>query len=316
MTPVSIIICTKNRSESLRQTLVALANLAVPSDLTAELILIDNGSTDATAEVVAKANCGKVSVKYFLEPHGGKCNGLNRALKESKGEVLLITDDDIRPCVDWLEGMCRPILEGSADAVAGGVTIAPYLERPWLRGDLRGWVGCSDKAVDVNVPGHAVGANISFSRKVLTKVPWFDPETGPGALGFYDDAIFWRQIVAAGYRIVGRPSVIVEHHFDQSRLNRKGFLAIAKRLGNSLAYVTYHWEQTPIRFLLLKQMYYRGLLALWRLLVIAPSGDRETPRNREIQLEFAIALVSQYARERRLPRKYERHGLIKLVGVQ
>ena len=45
---------------------------------------------------------------------------------------------------------------GPTDAVAGGVKIAPHLERPWLQGELRGWVGATGGPVDVCTPGHEV----------------------------------------------------------------------------------------------------------------------------------------------------------------
>jgi glycosyltransferase involved in cell wall biosynthesis len=49
---ISIIICTRNRGNDLRWTLETIGELDVPSDLPAEVLVVDNGSTDRTHEVV------------------------------------------------------------------------------------------------------------------------------------------------------------------------------------------------------------------------------------------------------------------------
>jgi hypothetical protein len=64
-------------------------------------------------------------------------------LAEVKGDIFLFTDDDVRPTENWVEGMCRPIVEGKAHAVAGGVVLAPELERPWMTLMHRAWLAAS-----------------------------------------------------------------------------------------------------------------------------------------------------------------------------
>ena len=46
---------------------------------------------------------------------------------------MLWTDDDVRPGRNWIEAMCRPILDGQADALAGRIVLPAYLQRPWLQ---------------------------------------------------------------------------------------------------------------------------------------------------------------------------------------
>src|SRR5258708_3514138 len=131
MPQASIIICTCNRAESLKETLASMTSLAVPADLSVELVVVDNGSTDHTKNVVAHCAIPDISVRYVLESRRGQCFARNRGISETTGEVIIFTDDDVRPAHNWIEGMCRPILTGLADAVAGGVHIAPHLQRPW-----------------------------------------------------------------------------------------------------------------------------------------------------------------------------------------
>jgi hypothetical protein len=75
----------------------------------------------------------------------------------------------------------------------------------------------------VKNPGAMIGVNAAFSKAVLEKVPAFDTELGPGALGFSDDVLLSWQIKQAGYTIASAEN-FVEHHFDASRLTRSSLL--------------------------------------------------------------------------------------------
>lgn len=141
---VSIIVCTCNRAKALRQTLVSFAELDTPPRIPKELIVVDNALTDDTAEVVASCNLTAIQVRYVHEPRRGKGYAYNRGTAEAQGEVLLFTDDDMRVPANWIAGMCEPVLSGQADAVAGGVKIAPHLERPWMTPGHKAWFAASD----------------------------------------------------------------------------------------------------------------------------------------------------------------------------
>ena len=128
MPTVSIIICTWNNTASLRATIEAVGRVSVPADLPAELVVVDNASTDDTPRVIESARLTNMPVRRLLERERGKCRALNRALRETAGDILLFTDEDVRPPANWIEGMCRPISQGRADVVAGGVVFPAEYE--------------------------------------------------------------------------------------------------------------------------------------------------------------------------------------------
>src|SRR5579859_6483645 len=123
MTSVSIIICTRNRVDSLKPTLESLGQLDIPSHYSAELIVVDNGSTDGTAHLVQTLRLTNLPLRYINERRRGKSNCLNTALAEAHGEIILWTDDDVRAPRDWLAGMCQLIEKGEADVTAGEVAL-------------------------------------------------------------------------------------------------------------------------------------------------------------------------------------------------
>jgi len=305
---ISIIICTRNHAESLKQTLLAIAACAVPADLAGEVLVVDNGSTDETRDVVLEAQLSKLSLLYIEEPIPGQCHARNRGLDHATGRVILYTDDDVRPPLDWIEGMCRPILSGEADAVAGGVQIAAHLEREWLKGPLRGYVASTDM-LDPLQPSRMVGANMAFSRSVLDKVSGFDEALGPGALGFEDETLFSHQLLSAGYRLVNRLDVEVEHHFDSSRLTRASMLQIARRAGASYAYVAYHWKHDLIARPL--NQWIKAALGLisWRGRHWSAWFRKPGITWQEWEFVSGLSFYAQVMVEARRPRRYDRQGL-------
>lgn len=306
---VSILIATRNRAPFLQETLAAIRPAIVPAGMEAELLVIDNVSTDATAEVVKSARLDHIALRYLRENRPGKCHAINRGLRESDGDMILFIDDDVRPPSDWIGRMCQTLIEHGPCAVAGGVKLAPHLERSWMTGLHRSWLANTDW-LDHRKPRGMVGANMGFSREVLRRVPAFDTELGPGALGFGDEQLFASQLLEAGYRIIGRPDVCVEHHFEPQRLLRGAWLSAARKRGRAQAYRGHHWEHWSSRLTSLRHLAVQTRLFFWRHLQLRPppaEGCSET----ELKLEYGCSLLRAHATERRRPRNYAYHGLIK-----
>ena len=308
----SIIIVTRNRAVDLAETLEAMRVAHVPDGMKVELVVIDNGSTDNTRDVVGTSDCGEIEVRYFVEQKPGKCRGLNLGLAESGGDILLFTDDDVRPSVDWIAGMCEPIIDGRGDAVSGGVHLAPHLVRPWMTPVHRSWLADTGW-LERDAPQSMVGANMAFSRKVLEKVPGFDPELGPGASGFGDDALLASQFVEAGYKIYDALDVSIDHHFEPTRLERDCWLGAAEKRGVSHAYRGHHWEHWGCRFGQLKVLRAKAKLAAWRSRNSSLMSEEEGCSCEELDLVFDLALVRGHLKESRRKRNYERHGLVKIA---
>lgn len=312
MPTVSIIICTCNRQDHLRETLRALEQLVVPEDITAEVLVVDNGSTDQTEQVVRSAAMPHIPVRYLWEERRGKGYAYNAGMAAAAGDVLLFTDDDVRPPRFWIDGMCRRILRGEADAVAGGVKVPQPLRRRWLLEGFPCYVACTEKMTPESME-ILIGANMAFSRRVLEKVPAFDTELGPGALGFRDETLFAHQLVRAGYYIAPALDVAVEHHFDMSRLGAHNCIDIARKMGCSAAYVTYHWEHGGLWRWPWRSAARTTLALVYRRLFRAAEWKcEEAPPYWALELISAWAFVRQYMRERKRPRNYDRLGLVKL----
>ncbi len=307
---VSVLICTRNRADALRQTLLALAGLCVPDQMPCELIVVDNASTDDTAQVAQRCVLPNMAVRYVYEAQAGQSRARNTGLAAAQGRVLLFTDDDVRPPADWIAGMCGPILRGEADAVAGSVRFAPHLVKEWMTPAHRVRLAETGVSKPFYSPDRMTGANMAFGKHVLARVPAFDTELGPGALGFMDDTLFSRQLLAAGYRMAAAYDVPVEHHFDASRLSYASLLKMAQGHEHSNAYVAWHWEHQEYKAVHVRLLVRRLKLALLRLTRLRERQGEAPPPWEENHLGVTT-FFRQYLIERRRPRNYEKHGLVK-----
>jgi len=305
---VSIVICTRNRAESLKLTLQSIAACETTADLPVEVLVVDNGSTDHTPRVVVETKLPNICLRYFRQSVGAKTAACNRALREADGDIFLFTDDDVRLPTRWIDGMCRPIADNQADAIAGGVVFPHDLD---IRAKInRSWLAATEE-IEPQKPQRFVGANMAFSRSVLSRVPEFDNELGPGALGFGEETLFCMQLIRAGFRVQSRFDVAAEHHFDPSRLTRRGMIDMAKKMGRSEAYISYHWRHVEFSWPLSHEL--AKLRVLWggRLREFSRCYlARETPFW-ELERIQAAAFRNQYRREQRRPRLYDKLGLIK-----
>jgi glucosyl-dolichyl phosphate glucuronosyltransferase len=307
MTSVSIIICTRNRADSLKLTLESLGQLDIPNNYSAELLVVDNDSTDGTAQLVQALHLTNLPPRYINERRRGKSNCLNTALAEARGEIILWTDDDVRAPKDWIKGMCELIEKGEADVAAGEVALAPDLERDWMTPFHRGWLADTRGLPKERLP---FGVNMAFHRRVLKAVPSLDTDLGPGALGSGEEILFALQLKEAGFRIVAVPPVI-EHHFQASRLLYSAWKKRAWVEGRIEAYYCYHWLHGSVPFASLRAQLKRLQLTWFRLSHGHITEDQEGCAVEEAYLIKYLEFFRGYANEAKKPRHYELKGLIR-----
>lgn len=306
MKTATIIICTCNRAEHLRETLKSIARLEVPESLSVNLVIVDNASKDHTAAVVRAYASETIPMMYLYEPRRGKAHACNRAMAASEGELLLWTDDDVRVPRDWVAQMTAPLLAGRAEGVSGRVRMALHLERKWMR--RTHYFRLADNRFRSGEDLSMVGANMAFVRTVLQRVPQFEPELGPGASGQRDDTLFSQQMLVAGYRI-RHSECEVEHHFEESRLLRRAWLRHGEASGESSALLCFHWEHRTVRGALYFKLLWRAALGLYRAAHPRGSLEQEGCSRFEIRIAEQIAFYSGYLKYGTAQRKYARHGL-------
>jgi len=135
---ITAIICTRNRAEQLRRTLESAVAIDIPDGITWELLLVDNGSSDHTPEVV-RSFAAKLPIRHVTEPKAGLSNARNRGVSEARGSHVCWTDDDVLIDSQWLAAYADAFARHPEAAYFGG-PIELLLEGPtpsWLVKDRK-----------------------------------------------------------------------------------------------------------------------------------------------------------------------------------
>jgi GT2 family glycosyltransferase len=307
MASISIIVATSGRPEALGETLRSLSAVRCPDGWRVELILVENVTQGGAEKLLGSLSFGAFAeVRYLFEPVRGKSRAINHALGQARGEVLLFSDDDVRFPVDWVEMMCEPIFAGRADAVAGGVKLAPHLLRPWMNHTHRAWLASTADYLSPDNPSELCGANMAVRRGVFEQVGGLDEELGPGITGGGEESLFTWQIKRAGCKIEGALQVEVEHHPDPVRLQYGSWVRAARMRGETRAYHAHHWFHKRLGLVRLRMLFMQTKLVLRRLLTARPKETDEGMRPWEMSYLEDIAKYGRYLTERRRPAKYAR----------
>lgn len=124
---ITVIICTRDRASSLRRVLESLVVAAQRMPREWELLVVDNGSSDATPDVIASF-ADRLPVRRVAEPVAGLSNARNAGVVESRGEYIVWTDDDVLVDPDWLRAWTAGIEARPYCAVFGGRAVPVYEE--------------------------------------------------------------------------------------------------------------------------------------------------------------------------------------------
>lgn len=223
----TVIVCTYNRADSLRDTLAALQAQEVAPDRQWEIIVVDNNSSDHTRYVVEEVRVSCKRIVYAFEAVQGLSHARNHGIARADGNVILFTDDDVLPEPDWLESTLTGLSKFRADACGG--YIAPIWETApprWLTERFYGFLAIrNDRADDFLVkPGDTppFGANMAFRKAVFDKVGLFDGNRGRKGetLASGEDGEMFQRILAAGLVVAFLGSARVHHKIESFRLTK------------------------------------------------------------------------------------------------
>jgi glycosyltransferase involved in cell wall biosynthesis len=207
------------------------------------LLVIDNGSTDATAAILGQY-ATRLPLHTLHQPQRGKNRALNLALDHlqpsmSADDLLIFTDDDALPAADWLQ-QWEAVAAAQPDyAVFGGAIVADWAAPPpdWLLrlvplGLTYGLTAADLRAGPV-YPGLVWGANMAMRGAVPLSGQRFDVAVGPGdgdyAMG--SETEFARRVALAGQRSWHSPAPQVAHLLRAHQLTLPYVLQKARRFG-------------------------------------------------------------------------------------
>lgn len=221
---VSIVVGVRNMKNTIECCIESLVECDYPDK---EVIVVDDGSTDGTRDVISR-----YPVRLVSTPPLGISNARNTGFKEAKGDVVAFTDGDCIVTKDWLKKLVQHFDDKDV-AVVGGRTV-------FQRGND---IASVCRGVEFNmryskVPKatvSALGHNCAFIRWALEKVGGFDPDWFHG-----EDAEVSYKLHELGHKIVYEPDAIV-YHVPEEGLRRY----FRKRVRDASAFVRVSARHLP-----------------------------------------------------------------------
>lgn len=251
MVDASIVVCTRNRAGRLIECLDALAEQAGAGDH--EVVVVDNGSTDATDGLLrAWAAADPVRRRRLGEPVAGLSRARNRGVAAARGDVVLFIDDDALAPRGWVAAHLAAYARNPGVVGVGGPVALRWPDgRPgWLAPRLEHWFSALDHGDDAiatwPTPHGPYGTNMSIRRTTLDQVGGFDPRLGRRgrSLVSSEEGDLFARVRAAGGTVAYEPAALVLHGVTPDRLTRRWVLRRGWAQGRTNA--RRQWAATPV----------------------------------------------------------------------
>jgi glycosyltransferase involved in cell wall biosynthesis len=238
-TTITIAVPTHNRATTLGDTLRSLCALAIPSGAALDCVVVDNGSTDSTPAVVEEAaRSAPFPIRRVFEARLGSSHARNRAVQETRADLIFFIDDDATAEPSWAAEMMAEIERRGLDAACGMVlpewSVPPP---PWLGKSLWVRLAVHDRekiegqaAREAENLANYFSANVGLRRTTFERFGMFREDlgvVGDNPISGEDTELFAR-IVERGGAMGFAPRAIVHHRIPAARmtpayLRRKSF---------------------------------------------------------------------------------------------
>lgn len=247
---LSVIIPTRNRAILLERALKSLLTQTLSHEHF-EVIVVDNGSTDNTSDVVNSFKPRLMNIRYFLERQPGLHAGRHKGLIEAVSNILVYADDDIEAFPTWLQAI-QDSFEDEEVVVVGGKCMPKFEAEPpdWLKemwltnaaGErVLGYlslIGLGDYSKLVN-PDQIFGCNFAVRRSVLLEAGGFHPDSMPQDLIRFrgdGETCVSKYIQNKGYKALYNPLASIYHWVPASRMTIEYFCRRSYNQGISDSY--------------------------------------------------------------------------------
>jgi glucosyl-dolichyl phosphate glucuronosyltransferase len=225
---ITAIICTRNRAQLLESALQSLLRQTRPR-VDYDIMVVDNGSTDQTAEVCKRL--ADNSVRYVIEPVPGLSKARNTGWRQSHSRYIAYLDDDAIADECWIDALISAYeSQNPAPAAVGGpVRLKWEVPEPeWMNHSLRlplGFLDWGGQPRRLTPAEFLIGANCSYCRELLREFGGFNEHLGriKNCLLSGEETEIQRKIEQNGGYLFYVPAAGVQHFVSAARTQPQWF---------------------------------------------------------------------------------------------
>ena len=237
---ISVVICAYNAERTMDACLSSLRELRYPNY---EVIVVDDGSTDRTAEIARRYP----EFHLISQPNKGLSVARNVGMEAATGDIVAYTDSDCVVDPDWLTYLAYKFVQSDFAGV-GGPNLPPPEDSAVAAYVAAAPGGPTHVLVDDEVAEHVPGCNMAFRKDALRRIGGFDPLHRAAG----DDVDLCWRLQNEGYRIGFSPAAQV-WHFRRNTVRAY----LKQQMGYGQAEAQLYFKH-PLRFNMLGQSQWIG----------------------------------------------------------
>jgi len=274
----SIIIPTYNRGKIIKKVIESLSNQSYPPDKY-ELIVVDDGSTDNTEEVIRSIHT-PCNLRYFRRKKEGIASARNYGIKKAKGEIIIFVDSDVVVNRDFVKEHVHSHSKGDGIIVRGVVISTETIDKLGKE---------KKKLTDISTAFFATG-NVSIRKKYLLKVGLFDEDFKEYG---WEDLELGVRLKKEGLKVVTNKKAVGYHYKKKPKLDDIPAILEKERMRGRMAAVFYRKHPTlEVRLMTHISPFF---FALDRLLNLGDWIDKYWSRNTSLQVKRVSSnLISRF----------------------
>ena len=204
---ISVVVSTRNRDANVVLAVESVLRNSYPSF---EVLVVDQSEGEETAAAMQKFVCDS-RVSYTRSAEKGLSNGRNLGVRNTKGALIAVTDDDCEVASDWLQQIASAFAVNPEVGVVFGTALAAAHDA--ARGLIPSYVVRSSSLTRslLAKPG-GIGACMAFRRDVWEQLGGFDSKLGAGSCFRAGEELdFAARALLSGYHVYQTPDARVIH---------------------------------------------------------------------------------------------------------